>query len=181
VHRVFRHVAGDIESTNKVKHYTITPPKEGLGRAPLGLFIMKKIYIDSGVNSGVATFQGHWLVSADLDTNYNVLYKADRLVYELPIAHSEGRSKCDPNKLIKLAVLAGRLTAGTSWECVEQIYPITWKGNVPDQILYTRILNKLSLAERMVIPKLPKSKLHNVLDAVGIGLYDLGRMGQGGT
>lgn len=56
--------------------------------------------------------------------------------------------------------------------------PVQWKGSVPKEIHNARVLARLSDAELRAIPKLPKSKLHNVIDAIGLGLWALGRMTQ---
>jgi hypothetical protein len=57
-------------------------------------------------------------------------------------------------------------------------YPVQWKGSVDKEVHNDRVLKRLTPAEREVIPKLPKSKLHNVIDAIGLGLWALGRMQQ---
>lgn len=58
---------------------------------------------------------------------------------------------------------------------METIYPVTWKGSLPDGILYRRILSALSAEELALIPKLPAGLVHNVWDSIGIGLHVLGR------
>lgn len=98
-----------------------------------------------------------------------------RTVVELPIYHTEGKSKVPPSSLITLGFSAGRLVPCQSLE-VETIWPVTWKGSLPDEILYARIMSVLTEKEKALIPKLGQSLLHNVLDAIGIGLHVLGRM-----
>lgn len=64
--------------------------------------------------------------------------------------------------------------------------PIEWKGATPKSIHHERVWARLADRERMVVndafsrrgmngKPLPASKRHNVLDAVGLGLFALGR------
>jgi hypothetical protein len=59
--------------------------------------------------------------------------------------------------------------------------PSAWKGQVPKSVHHARILAALSYEEQSRIPKLPTSKLHNVLDAVALGLFHVGRVKRGGV
>lgn len=61
---------------------------------------------------------------------------------------------------------------------IKLIYPKEWKGQVPKDIFLGRIKSRMSEKELMVLDScsLPKSKEHNVVDAIGIGLYSLGRL-----
>ncbi len=98
---------------------------------------------------------------------------------ELPRIYPMGKSKARPNDIIKLAVSAGRLTATWPEDRLIWVPPHEWKGQVPDKILYDRILSALSpeefkLLETCLMPH-AKGKHHNILDAVGIGLYVLKR------
>lgn len=61
------------------------------------------------------------------------------------------------------------------------LYPTAqeWKGSVPKRIHHPRIAAKLTDAERAVVAsvavRVPASLLHNVWDAVGLGLWGLRR------
>lgn len=61
------------------------------------------------------------------------------------------------------------------------LYPTAkeWKGSVPKRIHHDRLAAKLSPAERAVIAevavRVPAGLLHNVWDAVGLGLWGLRR------
>lgn len=57
--------------------------------------------------------------------------------------------------------------------------PREWKGQVPKDVMFRRITSKLSGDEIDRIPPLSKTRLSHVYDAVGIGLYHLGRLGAG--
>jgi hypothetical protein len=145
--------------------------------------------IDSGSKAGAAVWDTGELVFCRLVKEVqiqewqswiaNYCLQNDREVYrtvvELPIYHTEGKSKVPPSSLIQLGFSAGRLVPAQSLE-VETIWPVTWKGSLPDEILYARIMSALTESEKALIPKLGQSLLHNVLDAIGIGLHTLGRM-----
>lgn len=86
----------------------------------------------------------------------------------------------DVNDLIDLAVLVGELRHAYSdrGSLVELVWPRTWKGNVEKKITTERILKRLSPAELAVVPRRPRAKDvdHNCADAVGLGLWKLGRL-----
>ncbi len=54
--------------------------------------------------------------------------------------------------------------------------PRAWKGQVPKDIMNQRVLGRLIENEISSLPAYPKSKMHNVLDAIGIGLKHLKRL-----
>jgi hypothetical protein len=73
--------------------------------------------------------------------------------------------------LIAVTRMAGRVTAKGTYLPVA---PETWKGQVPKAVHQrTRILPRLSESDvgklQMACPK--KSEMHNLVDAVGIGLW----------
>lgn len=140
--------------------------------------------IDPGANTGIAIFKFGILVHADLinldsvkdqsKINELILLRSNpkvRTVVEIPIVYLGSKSKVNPNDLIRLTYRAGALGGFGA----ETITPVSWKGNVPDDILYKRILSKLTDTEKQAIPNRGKSVLHNTLDAIGIGLKKLGR------
>lgn len=104
---------------------------------------------------------------------------ADYCACELPRIYPMGKSRARPNDLIKLAATAGRLTAPWPEDKLIWVPPHDWKGQVPQDILEERIWEALSLVERQrlneVVSLYAKGKRHNILDAVGIGLYVLKR------
>lgn len=58
----------------------------------------------------------------------------------------------------------------------ERLYvaPSRWKGQIPKEIHHPRIVSQLDEFERKTLPT-KKTELKHVLDAVGIGLWYLGR------
>ena len=98
------------------------------------------------------------------------------VLLEIPI-HYPNEQEIDPNDL---SPLAGVVTAiayafiGTP-KIVSYYPPSQWKGQVPKAIMTNRILNKLTEQEKARIVR-AGSKDHNTIDAVGIGLYRVGRL-----
>lgn len=97
------------------------------------------------------------------------------IVIERPQVYVASRSKGDPNDLITLALIAGRVTGYFPKAAAIDRKPAQWKGQVPKEIQIERTRQKLSPAEKERIEKTPKSLEHNVLDAIGIGLRHVGR------
>jgi len=100
------------------------------------------------------------------------------VVIEVPQVYQQRLQKGDPNDLIDVAVIAG-IAAGVAAQFVEPqpVRPHAWKGNRPKAIDNAYTLSLLSEEEKLVLDGCgaPKSKLHNVIDAIGIGLWKLGR------
>ena len=107
--------------------------------------------------------RAHW-------RNIEIYHDAERRVSEMMVWRGK-QAKSSPADLLKLNIIAGHLA--TEW-----LAPSEWKNYVPKAVHQPRILAKLSAEERAVLAgcKCPPSLLHNVIDAVGIGLYCLGRM-----
>jgi len=104
---------------------------------------------------------------------------AARVVIELPQVYQQRAWRGDPNDLIAVAVTVGRIMQtfeGTAGE-TSVVLPHTWKGNVPKAIMGERILGRLDHEERSVLErlKLPATIKHNVIDAIGLGLWALAR------
>lgn len=140
------------------------------------------IAIDPGRNSGVASFRGGCLAwcgcfNVERDDPFDHV-EHKRLIIEIPLYSGQTAGK-DPQALIALAVCAGRWIERVQAVRVTEVYPSQWKGNVPKETHNARVLDKLAADERALVPSLPPSKLHNVIDAIGLGLFALGRMGRG--
>lgn len=135
---------------------------------------------DTGENSGLAYF---W--NGTLDGAY--LTKVDKCVllhYSLAVVEIPDRVKVNPKSIIKLALNAGRWLQkfGNGGYRVEAIEASAWKASTDPDVLARRILACLTPEELARVPK-TKSALgynHNVVDAIGLGLWRLGRMGRGG-
>lgn len=97
------------------------------------------------------------------------------LVIEKPQVYVRTRSKGDPNDLIDLALVVGAFFQRASGK-VTTVLPAAWKGQVPKPIMGARILAKLNDEERARIEAGPLKKMHNAIDAIGIGLHYLKRL-----
>lgn len=106
------------------------------------------------------------------------------VVVELPVIYPLGKGKGDPNDLIKLAEIAGAIrgfyTVRAPGIATALVKPRAWKGTVPKPIHNERVLGALSREERALLPRRPRAKDfdHNMLDAVGLGLWQLNTEGQ---
>jgi hypothetical protein len=134
--------------------------------------------IDPGKDTGWATFIGGALVSCGLGfPNHNI----DRAVIEKPQVYRRALSKGDPNDLITLAVQVGRYAERLEHggARVDLVTPAEWKGQVPKDVHHQRIRKELTGRESDAVDLAgaPSRKLHNVLDAVGLGLWLLKKEG----
>jgi hypothetical protein len=103
---------------------------------------------------------------------------ASQCVIEMPLLYPNGKIKGSGNDIVKLATLAGASMAALPHCRVQAVPPAGWKGQVPKKIHQPRILAKLSAAERALVDKAERrygAKTHNIIDAIGIGLYALRR------
>lgn len=84
-----------------------------------------------------------------------------------------------PMDIVDLAFAAGTVKgmvrAHWPYCAVTEYQPVRWKGNVPKPIMIRRIRAALSADELTRIHRIG-SKDHNTFDAIGIGLYALGRL-----
>jgi hypothetical protein len=144
------------------------------------------VTIDPGVHSGWALWGLHGLIACGLgDPRSCKLHRVTsddpdvdtiRDVWiERPVVYPH--SPVRPNDLITLALDAGRW-AGIYEACGVEAHfvtPAEWKGQVPKAIHHARIWGVLSAEAQEVVEKgcrkLAPSKRHNVLDAVGLGLW----------
>lgn len=109
--------------------------------------------------------------------------KGEIIVIEQPVSYPG--SAVDPNDLIEIAIM-GAEVAGRFMRPGGQILhvrPNEWKGTVSKEITAARARAILGPMENTRLDEwLSKHKRgirHNLLDAVGIGLFALGRAGRG--
>jgi len=100
-----------------------------------------------------------------------------KVVIEVPQVYASSPRAED---LIRLAMVAGACLkeAGRYGHEIEALLvkPHAWKGTVPKDIHNKRVLKRLDRQERSLVEDVnPKSLRHNAIDAVGIGLWALGR------
>jgi hypothetical protein len=137
--------------------------------------------VDPGADQGWALFDldGRLIACGLGDVPRGDVFGA---VIERPVIYPRGKQKARPRDVITLAIRAGETggklrAAGVEVEYVE---PRTWKrGALRKSVSDSRIRAKLSAEEKKVLlagcKGLCKTKAHNVVDAVGIGLFGVGR------
>lgn len=148
--------------------------------------------VDPGASAGWALFaldtaDGPILTACGLGaSSFSVAISGPfltQIVIEEPRIYPGGRTR-DPNALIKVAIDVGRwlghldaVVPATAPRTL--VAPREWKGQVPKEIHNARTLAKLLEYERLVLDRvlspLAPSKRHNVIDAVGLGLWAVGR------
>jgi hypothetical protein len=110
--------------------------------------------------------------------------KIDTVLIEQPQAYSGAKQNANPKDIQDLNIVIGALMA----TCQKQtggfllVPPGTWKGQVPGDIMVERIKSKLSPDEVVIFDQgttgTRAGLLHNVVDAVGLGLWRVGRIGK---
>lgn len=127
---------------------------------------------------------------------------ADRVAVERPKYDGRIDRGVPPGVIIDLAWNVGRVAEALSGgRAVVEYTSDDWIGGTPKAVLHGRIWLALTAAERKHFPadtaemiheaKLRRAKNHNgrpfehhsfnTLDAAGVGLFDLGRIGKGGV
>ena len=142
------------------------------GTLPSGNFNL--LAIDPGACTGWATF-GELKQLLACGIGDPPVELAGHVIIELPQVYPQ--QPVPPNDLITLAFLAGRYAGRASGE-VFTVFPHQWKGNLPKEVCAARVRMKLSSEEKKIVDDcdLPKSQMHNTMDAIGIGLFAIGRV-----
>jgi hypothetical protein len=137
---------------------------------------MNLLAIDPGLATGWAVFESNALTACGtikpaLWDSLSVPY-GGLVIIEEPTIYPH--SKTNPAHImalqLKVGDLRGRFTR--MGYVVELVQPRSWKGQVPKEIHAGRTLKKLSAEERM---RIPTKHTHDTLDAVGLGLWRIGR------
>lgn len=131
--------------------------------------------IDPGADSGWARFNSKGQLEA-CGLNIDALVAGiSKVVIERP--HT-GKTKAPLKDVITLALRAGEWGGRVESQLniiPRYIEPATWKGSVPKEISQARTWAKLTPDERIILAaageKMAPSKRHNMIDAVGIGLF----------
>lgn len=99
------------------------------------------------------------------------------LVVERMKVYAYGKGKGDPRDLLALAAIGGGLVRAFAGARPVGLLPSTWKGQVPRDVMGTRVERKVrdaGLWGKIDVPK-RKTHLNDVMHAVGLGLYFAGR------
>ncbi len=139
--------------------------------------------IDSGACTGWAIFDGKDLLSCGLDTPYDCFITT--VIIECPRLRPRGEK--NPNSILLVARNAGEWGgryAALGAE-VRYVTPNEWKGATPKNVSEARTKSALSSEELAIVYQafktakgrsgMAKSLRNNVWDAIGIGLYAVGR------
>lgn len=146
--------------------------------------------VDPGVHKcGVAVFSDEQLVGASwvplIDVGlfaYSRVPEIREFIVEMPQVYP-GMPKTDLNDLLNLATSVGYLEHQFRL-CSRRAryYPAEWKAQVPKKVMTSRIMHHPALTELEIANIVRQgAKDHNTYDAVGLGLYHLGRMNRGGV
>lgn len=102
----------------------------------------------------------------------------DLLVIEWPQIYARAKSKGDPNDLLMVAGVAAGILISVDAATVLMPTPHQWKGTTPKDIHNARVLKRLTAREASVLKTrcIPKTLENNAIDAIGLGLWALGRM-----
>jgi hypothetical protein len=137
------------------------------------------ITVDPGQSVGVATWNGRQLWGCGSGSYPINPTKGDIVWIESQVIYPH--SKADPNDILTLAREAGRVAGRCEAFGAEVFWvkPSDWKGQLPKEIQHRRVWAALTEAEQATLTQacrgMAPSKRHNVLDAVGIGLWVLKR------
>lgn len=144
------------------------------------------VAIDPGLDTGWSIWSEGLLAACGLgDPRTSKAHRVAELScvwIESPVIYPH--SKANPNDIIRLALNAG------GWEGrydvlgvpVSFVEPSKWKGQVPKDVHHARVWAALAPAEQAIVDAAvrarPASKRHNILDAVGLGLWAGKRVGR---
>lgn len=111
----------------------------------------------------------------------HVRLERNRIVGERQVVYPGAKGlKTNPNDLLDLAMCAGAFYGALCVDMVATltiVEPAAWKAQVPKDITRKRIEGLLTTSEKVNIKK--GGEMHNVYDAIGIGLFALGRAKKG--
>lgn len=151
----------------------LDPGINGCGVAMLesqSLELIHAGYVPNPISKGVMTAR----VKAMIEAVREHIYFGDAVVTEKPHIYPQQLKGQEPNDLIPLAQIGAGVGCRFNWFEYE---PFAWKGNVDADVMTKRILSKLSAEERAHIETHKRGGLdHNTIDAVGLGLFHLGRL-----
>jgi len=105
------------------------------------------------------------------------------LVVEKPIIYVKGKAR--PQDIIDLRGIWGAFMGGIDAEAYYGPTPEEWKGSIDGEILNERVVRVLNAPERMMLVDAQRrgqgGLTSHVVDAVGLGLFTMGRMGKAGV
>jgi hypothetical protein len=95
----------------------------------------------------------------------------DLVLLEQQQIYRVGRQKGDQNDLLELSGVVGAITTMWPEAILVGVKPREWKGQVDPDVMLRRIEGKLWEKEKGRVKECPKSLRHNVIDAIGLGMW----------
>lgn len=140
--------------------------------------LLRAAYVKGSAEGEMAEAWAEMAAAVDDWTN-----EAVKIVIEFPKVRQRSSQRAakrgtDPNDLLQLAAVVGAITSCVKSEGIPIVHlPEEWKGQVPKKIHNDRAEARLSDVERARLPKLAQNIRHNMIDAIAIGLHEVGRLG----
>lgn len=162
---------------------------------------MRLLAVDPGGTTGWAYFDegrltlcGAWPLAKMFGAWCVPPTLVDVVLVERPMIYPGAKAEAPDNDVVQLAIRAGQLAgrfSGGGAGAVEYVLPRTWKGNLPKPapgavyVVEKRAFAVLDPAESMLLYSTKSARAkrldHNMIDAVGIGLWRLERKYRGET
>lgn len=162
--------------TTDTRLLSIDPGLRGVG---LAYFVGPKLeyanYVANPVESGGGPEAWYGMADAVYDDMKTREYRVDHYVVELMQIYVKSRG--DPNPLLDLAGVGAAIGAVFPLQRATGWHPRTWKGQAKKVAHHPIILGQLSDEEKAAIAEKRKTYQEHVIDAIGIGLYQLARDG----
>lgn len=129
-----------------------------------------------------------WFCYGDIESlryidNISRLARLEQLGVEWPKMLPPGQQKGDQNDLPHLAAVSTAFAMAFPAVPVKSFIPREWKGTIDPDVMTDRIHKRLTPTELTRVEWVSKSRdplkgdiMHNVFDAIGIGLHMLGRL-----
>jgi hypothetical protein len=139
------------------------------------------VAIDPGEKAGVAVFHEQRLVAVEFVVDAVGRGWCWKGPYGVPVVCEMPQkyvgSNIDMQTLLTLSFSAGYLVSSVQPSELKLVFPREWKGQRPKEVDNPFTLRILSDQERHIleVSGIAKSQQHNVVDAIGIGLWALGR------
>jgi hypothetical protein len=127
--------------------------------------LLPVICIDPGKRIGWATVLGGIITACGTVGEVDALPPACAAVIEEPVIW--GTNTKDPHSIMKVQLVAGK--CAQRYPTYALIPAVRWRGNVPEDVLATRI-------SRALLPHEPRGRSVHARDAVGIGLWLVQRL-----
>ena len=156
----------------------VDPGLRGCGVAEFeGYDLKRAAYVKNPVETGRG-YDAHraLAVAVNMWSPWQSSVKA--LIEHPRVYPGSAQQKGDLNDLLDVVAVGAAI--GVYFPKPVTVFPSDWKGNVPKDVMTERIRRAITDEERARIEKCPANLMHNVLDAIGIGLWKLGRINKKG-